>query len=239
MITAFQGEWRFLSNFWPAVVPLALDGKLYPTVEHAYQAAKSDDPVLRKMIRDATSPRTAKSLGRKAHLRDGWDTERLAVMEALLREKFKNGALMASLQKTYPHELVEGNTWGDRFWGQCEGQGENHLGRLLMALRDEGRVVTTVRNQNDGALQPGEVYIGRGGPWGNPFVVGKEHTRDEAVAKYRVYLWQRIEEQSVTIEQLARLHGKTLVCFCKPKACHGDVLVAAAAWAAEQIAQKA
>jgi hypothetical protein len=181
----------------------------------------------------------AKAGGRKAHLRPGWDDERLGVMEALLREKFKNGALMAKLQATHPHELVEGNTWGDRFWGVSEGQGENHLGRLLMLIRDERRVVTTVVNQKDHALQPGDVYIGRGGAWGNPFKIDAHGDRPEVIAQYREYLWQRIEEGSVTVEQLAALHGKTLVCFCKPQACHGDVLAAAAAWAVGELNARA
>ena len=66
-----------------------------------------------------------------------------------------------------------------------------------------------------------DVYIGRPGPWGNPFEIGKHGTRAEVIAKYRAYL---INNPNL----LARLHelkDKTLGCWCKPKACHGDVLV--------------
>jgi len=61
-------------------------------------------------------------------------------METLLREKFsKDPELRAKLLNTGTSKLVEGNTWGDRFWGVCRGQGENNLGRLLMKVREELR----------------------------------------------------------------------------------------------------
>ena len=80
-----------------------------------------------------------------------------------------------------------------------------------------------------------DVYIGRPGPWGNPFVLNRDGTRGEVIAKYRRYLWQRIRREGAPfITQLASLQGKTLGCFCAPKACHGEVLVKAADWAANQ-----
>lgn len=97
--------------------------------------------------------------------------------------------------------------------------------------------MTEVVNMKDHELQQGDVYIGRGGPWGNPFVVGKQYTREAAIAAYRKYLWDRIGEGSITLEQLAALDGKTLVCFCAPLPCHGDVLAAAARWAVAQLAE--
>lgn len=88
------------------------------------------------------------------------------------------------------------------------------------------------------------VYIGRGSLWGNPFS-HKEGTkadfivesREEAVAQYELLLWQRIQSGVVTLEQLASLQGKRLVCFCKPAACHGDVLAKASDWAVRQLQQ--
>ena len=81
-----------------------------------------------------------------------------------------------------------------------------------------------------------DVYIGRcaeyGDPkWGNKFIIGRDGTRAEVIAKYRKDLWYRILFNQITVEELAELHGKRLGCHCKPKACHGDVLVRAAAWA--------
>jgi len=94
MIDDFRGPYRWLSNFEPS--PVEFDGVIYPTVEHAYQAAKNESPLYRKHI-----------------------------LERLLA--------------TGDQELIEGNTWGDRFWGVCDGEGQNQLGRLLMELRNELR----------------------------------------------------------------------------------------------------
>lgn len=135
MISAFQNEYRFLSNFWPATV--RLDGVEYPTVEHAYAAAKTTSAFLRSQVQLLRTPAEAKKLGRNFTLRAGWDDMRLQVMEDLLRQKFADPDLKAKLVATSPHELVEGNQYGDVWWGQCNGKGENHLGRLLMKIRNE------------------------------------------------------------------------------------------------------
>lgn len=135
-ITTFAGTYCWLSNFHPSTVQL--DHDEYPTVEHAYQAAKTFDHSHRRRIREADRPAHARRLGRTVPLRDDWPTARLSVMEGLLRQKFASGTpLAALLLATGDQELVEGNTWGDEFWGVCRGRGENHLGRLLMALRSE------------------------------------------------------------------------------------------------------
>lgn len=140
-IHEFQGRYRFLSNFWPSVV--TYDGERYPTVEHAYQAAKSDDPAYRLRISVETqgSPSVAKRIGRSAKLRPDWDAVKLDIMLGLLRQKFSPGheELREQLLNTGDAELVEGNTWGDTFWGRCRGTGYNHLGRLLMQVRREIR----------------------------------------------------------------------------------------------------
>ena len=64
------------------------------------------------------------------------------------------------------------------------------------------------------------IYIGRGSKWGNPFIIGKDGNREEVIRKYREYIMQ-----SDLLNDLEELRGKVLGCFCKPKACHGDVLV--------------
>lgn len=66
-----------------------------------------------------------------------------------------------------------------------------------------------------------DVYIGRPSKWGNPYVVGRDGTREEVIQKYREY----IKDQPELLEQLEELRGKTLGCFCKPLSCHGDVLI--------------
>lgn len=69
-----------------------------------------------------------------------------------------------------------------------------------------------------------DVYIGRPSKWGNPFVIGKDGTRDDVIRKYEIWL----QQQPHLMAALPELRGKTLVCWCKPAACHGDVL---ARWA--------
>jgi hypothetical protein len=68
--------------------------------------------------------------------------------------------------------------------------------------------------------EPFDVYIGRPGKWGNPFVIGKDGTRAEVIAKYREWLLS----QPALVAALPELKDKTLGCWCAPQACHGNVL---------------
>lgn len=102
--------------------------------------------------------------------------------------------------------------------------------------------------------EPYDVYIGRGrdprtgepGRWGNPFShrpsrlagVTVVATREEAVERYRRWLWEEIESGRVDLAELASLHGKALGCWCEPEACHGEVLEAAAFWALGEQARR-
>lgn len=141
MINSFRGKYAFLSNFQTASV--FLDGVQYPTVEHAYQAAKTLDAKERKNIRLAPSAGVAKRLGRHAQLREGWGKLCLEVMEDLLRQKFtKYDDFRRALIDTGTEELQEENYWGDRLWGTVDGVGENNLGKLLMKIREELRSAT-------------------------------------------------------------------------------------------------
>ncbi|MHB2019734.1 MAG: NADAR family protein [Candidatus Xenobia bacterium] len=137
-IDRFDGPHAFLSNFYPS--PVTWDGITFPTVEHAFQAAKCVEREDQLAIAAAATPGKAKKLGKKAWMRENWQDERLGVMEALLCQKFDNEELAQRLLETGGADLVEGNTWGDRFWGVDGGEGKNHLGRLLMRIRTELRV---------------------------------------------------------------------------------------------------
>lgn len=140
-IDSFTDKYAFLSNFYPSVINI--NGLAYPTVEHAFQAAKTDDPAMRERIRLCRTPGEAKKLGRSGDvvLRAGWDNMRIDIMRYLLDAKFQKPTLRQKLIDTYPAELIEGNTWGDTYWGMIwKGNilvGENHLGKLLEALRFE------------------------------------------------------------------------------------------------------
>lgn len=132
-ITEFSGDYRWLSNFWPA--PVKMDGVCYPGVENAYQAAKT------KGNREAFVTCTAwkaKRMGQSIVLGPRWEDLKLTIMEELLRQKFARGSDLAQqLIETGERMIIEGNTWGDTFWGVCQGVGENQLGRLHMTIRND------------------------------------------------------------------------------------------------------
>ena len=141
-ITSFLRPHAFLSNFSKA--PVVLDGVEYPTVEHAFQAAKTLDGMWREKIRHKENPKWARETGRSKSfpVREGWEAMREEVMLGLLRQKFSDPVRAQQLLSTGRRRLVEGNLWGDRYWGMCrddagEWAGENRLGELLMEVRQE------------------------------------------------------------------------------------------------------
>ena len=142
----FAGEHKFLSNFYPSsiVVILETDGGsacrvIAPTVEHAYQAMKATNEADFHKIAAAPTPGKAKQLGRKIFIRPDWDSIKDDTMLNLLRQKFQYWELRKKLMDTGNVMLVEGNHWGDTYWGMCKrtGKGENRLGLLLMHIRQE------------------------------------------------------------------------------------------------------
>ena len=135
MIDQFKKEYYWLSNFWKSNV--AFEGMLYPSVEHAFQAAKTLSTADRNEIRTADSPAMAKYAGKRIVLREDWEDVKLEIMEQLLVSKFENEWLRNKLLATGDQELIEGNYWHDTFWGvdKKTKEGFNHLGKLLMKLR--------------------------------------------------------------------------------------------------------
>lgn len=135
-INGFFGDYRWLSNFWPAEISFG-DGWTFPTTEHAYQAAKSNDPADWLRIRECATPGSAKAEGRHVQMRPDWDDVKLEVMEQLTRMKYQIPDLREKLLATGDAIIIEDNHWGDRFWGVCKGQGKNHLGLIIMKIRKE------------------------------------------------------------------------------------------------------
>ena len=139
MINRFYGDYNFLSNFW--LTPIIFDGNTYPSIEHAFQAAKTTDKEARMAIRGLNSPGKAKRAGRKVALRPEWESIKNNFMFVFIRQKFQNPELKQKLIDTKDEELVEGNNWGDVEWGMVkkDGQwvGENRLGKMLMQIRSE------------------------------------------------------------------------------------------------------
>jgi len=129
MINSFKGEHRWLSNFWPEI-----PGKL--TVEHWYQAAKAWKPDEMLWVLSSKNAAEAKRRGRQISVRVEWDNVKVSVMEHFVLLKFLMDPDLADrLIKTGDIQLIEGNTWGDTFWGVCDGVGENNLGKILMRVR--------------------------------------------------------------------------------------------------------
>ena len=134
-INDFRGDYRWLSNFH--LVDVELDGVRYPSTEHAYQAAKTIDAAQRESIRVLPTCGMAKRAGQRVTLRADWEQVKRDVMLDLQRQKYRSPELRKLLLGTSDAELVEGNTWGDTYWGVCRGVGENWLGRLIMQVRAE------------------------------------------------------------------------------------------------------
>lgn len=139
-ITLFKDDNGFLSNFYPCTV--ILDGVEYPSVEHAFQAAKTLDLGMRQKIREAPTPGKAKRMGGVLKLEmsvPAWNVVKVAVMYDLVKQKFNKEPFRTKLLNTGDAELIEGNWWGDTYWGMCMGKGENNLGKILMCVREELR----------------------------------------------------------------------------------------------------
>lgn len=145
VIAKFQddnGEHLPWSNFYR--FRFAVDGLEWDTVEHYFQAMKTTDASLRGTIRFAGSPKLAKRLGRQLPLRSDWEAVKIPVMRRALMHKFEvNNEMGRLLLETGDAFMVEGNTWGDRFWGAVDNVGENWLGALLMLRRAELRALTS------------------------------------------------------------------------------------------------
>ena len=136
IIDSFRGDFYWLSNF-SFYSFLDKNGKHWKTTEHYFQASKTLDIKERLQIQASTTPAKAKKLGRSVSLRKDWDHIKVDVMRDALKLKFdQNEDIKQKLLSTVNYDLVEGNNWGDDFWGMVNNRGLNILGKLLMELRD-------------------------------------------------------------------------------------------------------
>lgn len=135
-----EGYRGALSTFYPHAI--VYDGRVWPTAEHAYQAAKTDSEEMKELIKDAPSPSYAKRLGATMLLRMGiydWNEQKRNIMKDIIREKLRHYELKSWLihpsnaKKTIIHEAP----W-DPYWGNGpDGNGRNELGKIYMELREE------------------------------------------------------------------------------------------------------
>lgn len=141
VINSFKDEWELFSNFSLSVVHY--NGLNFQTVEHAFQAAKSNKQSDWNYIQKLKTPGQAKRAGRKVQLRSDWEEVKIIIMRNLLiqkftlYDKFKNKLISSGNAK-----IIEGNYWHDNYWGDCycskceNIKGYNNLGILLMEIRN-------------------------------------------------------------------------------------------------------
>jgi ribA/ribD-fused uncharacterized protein len=156
MIINFRGRYAFLSNFWPwegqryrgNPIVIEYEDMFFPSVEHAFQAAKTHDRSLRIKISKSFNPGNAKYHGRSLKLRKDWEEVKYPIMQELVRLKFLSEEewaddLLEQLVETHPSKLFEGNDHGDDLWGVVWNEekgfweGKNWLGVILMGVRKE------------------------------------------------------------------------------------------------------
>jgi len=139
MIKEFQGEYRWLSNFWP--VTIFFKERRFSSVEHAYMSEKNDAEVWKDFCTNEKDHKIVKKMSDIISLRPNWEEVKIGIMKELVRLKFQNPELRKKLLATGDTYLQEGNDWGDTFWGVDleTGKGENMLGKIIMDVRDELR----------------------------------------------------------------------------------------------------
>ncbi len=122
----------------PFESPFIHEGISYPAVENFYQAMKTLDIPSRQAIA-LLEPRKSKGAGRKLEVRPDWAEIKLKVMEQGLRHKFQLSTKWGQQLLETEGEIVEKTNWGDKFWGVDSetGKGSNHLGKLLMKIRED------------------------------------------------------------------------------------------------------
>jgi ribA/ribD-fused uncharacterized protein len=130
----FRDQYWFLSNMYPCSI--FYRGTTWKSAEHLFQASKTTHITQRDWIAQSQNASEAKRRGRLVTLRDNWNTIRVPVMREVVTLKFSQNAYLLEKLRKIDGTIVEDNTWGDKFWGKCNGQGENHLGIILMAVRD-------------------------------------------------------------------------------------------------------
>lgn len=148
-ILTFQGEHRFLSNFY--LINLVHKSKRYRSSEHLYQSLKMKYSLDAETVRMAFSPNDAKKLGGQLTLRDDFLDIRNDIMYYVVKLKFfKHPTMRDKLLQTGDAYLEEGNHWHDNYWGVCSCKKcvnkpkLNNLGKIIMRVRNELKEINHV-----------------------------------------------------------------------------------------------
>lgn len=143
-VGSFSGDLEFLSNMYK--IPIYFneskydnfqpDFKVYPSSENLYQALKCKYIKDRELFQNV-DPHKSKRIGRSIEIRSDWDNVRLEAMKLVIDLKFKNIELAEKLIDLPDDKIIEFNNWGDRFFGICNGEGLDHLGKILRAKKQQ------------------------------------------------------------------------------------------------------
>lgn len=131
-------EYGSFSNF--AAYPIELDGQIWPTSEHYFQAQKFDDPEYREKIRTTKSAMIAARLGRsrKVPIKSNWNKIKDDVMREAVRAKFTQHTSLREILLGTGEAVIIEHTRNDRYWGDGgDGSGKNMLGLILMEVREQ------------------------------------------------------------------------------------------------------
>ncbi len=143
-IKGFRGQYNFLSNF--SSYKVTYKGITYNNNESAFQAQKTEDDNVKKEF-VSLPPVKAKSKGRRVKLRSDWEKVKDNIMYEIVLAKFQqNEDIKQILLATGDAYLEETNTWKDKYWGVCNGEGKNMLGKILMRVRQELRESLNTHN---------------------------------------------------------------------------------------------
>jgi ribA/ribD-fused uncharacterized protein len=126
------------SNF--ALFPIFMDGLLWPSSEHYYQAQKFFEPELKELIRNAKTPFLAAQMARdpKMPLRDDWDDVKDGIMLNVVRVKINSYQVLKELLKSTNQSSIYEHTKNDCYWADClDRTGKNKLGKILEVVREE------------------------------------------------------------------------------------------------------
>jgi hypothetical protein len=142
VIDEFKNYYEMFSNFYPVLIYYA--ERNFPSVEHAFVASKSDDPMVWYKVSQIPEDQAgkAKRFGKKIKLRKNWDIIKLSYMKRFLMQKFSYQRFKELLLSTGDTILIEGNYWHDNYWGDCYCPkcvniiGQNQLGKMLMKVRN-------------------------------------------------------------------------------------------------------
>ncbi len=156
-IPSFRNDYFFLSNMYPCKIKY--EGLTYYCSETIYISMKYEKNQTRVINGEEVNLREYFSKIKDGKFRKkeqylypidkNFNKNKLKIMENIIREKFKIPFLRNLLLKTEDLELVELNNWNDIFWGVCNGKGENHLGKILMKIREEIKLENKINSSVD------------------------------------------------------------------------------------------